>query len=102
MPRQIWVLLGWSPELGASVTPVGVLGLDPVRPESLVEWIPREYVAGQIWRERLTGVDAATLADRMALWAETPIAPAARVEAAEGTLGDVVRAQVDDLLGSAR
>jgi len=102
MPRHVWVLLGWSSELGAAVTPVGVLGLAPEKPESFVEWIPREYVAGRIWRERLAGVDPATLADRMASWAETPIAPAAGVEAAEGALGDVVRAQVDDLLGSAR
>ncbi|WP_020646573.1 hypothetical protein [Amycolatopsis balhimycina] len=102
MPRHIWVLLGWSPELGAAVTSVGVLGLDPEKPERFVEWIPREYAAGRIWRERLTGIDPAVLADRMGFWAETPIAPAARVDGAEGALGDVVRTQVDDLLGSAR
>jgi hypothetical protein len=99
MPRHIWVLLGWSPEHGAAVTPVGVLGIDS---ESFVEWIPREHGAGRIWRERLAGADPSTLAEWMASWAETPVAPAVRVEPVEGALEDVVRALVDDILGSAR
>jgi hypothetical protein len=98
MPRHIWVLLGWSPEHGAAVTLVGVLGIDG---ESFVEWIPREHVAGRIWRERLADADPSTLVDRMAFWIETSVAPAVRVEPVEGALQDVVRAQVDDVLGSA-
>lgn len=101
MSRHVWVLLGWAPEHGAAVTVVGVVGVETEKPESFVEWIPREPVAGRIWRERLASTDPATLADRMAFWAETPVAPAVRVEPAEGALGDVVRAQVDDVLGSA-
>lgn len=104
MPRRIWVLLGWSPQYGVASTPVGVLGVgtDPV--ESFVEWVPREHTAGRIWRERLVGADPREVAERMAGWAETAVAPAARVEppASHSVLADAVRAQVDDILGSAR
>ncbi|SEF37144.1 hypothetical protein SAMN05421837_112257 [Amycolatopsis pretoriensis] len=101
MARQIWVLLGWSSEHGMASTPVGVLGLDA--PEVFVEWTPREHVAGRIWRERLAGAGPAEIAERIAGWADTPIAPAVRVEPLlDGALADVVRAQLDDVLGSAR
>jgi hypothetical protein len=101
MARQIWVLLGWSPQLGIASTPVGVLGLDV--PEVFVEWVPREHVAGRTWRERLAGAGAAEVAERIAGWAETPIAPAVVVEPLlDGALADMVRAQLDDVLGSAR
>ncbi len=100
MPRQIWVLLGWSPEHGAAVTAVGVLGIDGT--EGFVEWIPREHGAGRIWRERLVGADPAMLVERMAFWVVTPVAPAVLIAPVDGALEDVVRAQVDDILGSAR
>ena len=106
MPRHLWVLLGWSPKYGAAVTAVAVLGMDTdgETTETFVEWIPREHEAGRIWRERLAGADPQDLAARMELWAETPVATAAGVEplVPEATLGDAVRAQVDDILGSAR
>jgi hypothetical protein len=102
MPKQIWVLLGWSPQYGVASTPVGVLGIDT--DESFVEWIPREHTAGRIWRERLAGVDPEKVAEQIGGWAETPVAPAARVAPLlpDGLLADTVRAQVDDVLGSAR
>jgi hypothetical protein len=101
MARRIWVLLGWSSEHGVASTPVGVLGLDI--PEVFVEWVPREHVVGRIWRERLVGAGPAEVAVRIAGWVETPIAPAVRVEPLlDGALADVVRAQLDDVLGSAR
>jgi hypothetical protein len=101
MPRQIWVLLGWSPMHGVASTPVGVLGID--EPEVFVEWVPREHTAGRIWRERLAGAGPAEIVERITGWAETAVASAARVEPLlDGELADVVRAQVDDVLGSAR
>ncbi|MGW4524980.1 hypothetical protein [Amycolatopsis sp. NPDC004378] len=101
MARHIWVLLGWSSQHGVASTPVGVLGLDVA--EVFVEWVPREPAAGRTWRERLVGAGAAGVAERIAGWAETPIAPAVRVEPLLDTaLADVVRAQLDDVLGSAR
>ena len=40
--RYIWVLLGWSMQLGVASTPVGVLGVDTGTADAFVEWIPRE------------------------------------------------------------
>jgi hypothetical protein len=102
MPKQIWVLLGWSPQHGVASTPVGVLGIDTA--ESFVEWVPREHAAGRIWRERLAGAGPEDVAEQISGWAATPVAPAARVAPLlpEGVLADAVRAQVDELLGSAR
>ncbi|GLY38980.1 hypothetical protein Amsp01_050040 [Amycolatopsis sp. NBRC 101858] len=99
---RLWVLLGWSTEYGAAVTAVAVLGIETT--ETFVEWVPREHGASRVWRERLAEVDPQDLAGRMALWAETAIASAAEVEpiVPEATLEIAVRAQVDDLLGSAR
>jgi hypothetical protein len=106
MQRYLWVLLGWSTEYGAAVTAVAVLGIDTDggTKKTFVEWIPREHEAGRIWGERLAGADSQDLAARMELWAETPVATAAGVEpiVPEATLGDAVRAQVDDILGSSR
>lgn len=103
MGRHIWVLLGWSPELGAAVTPVGVLGVDD-HVDTFVEWIPREHTAGRIWRERLAVADPRTLLERMSAWGETGVAPAVPVEpiTVDTALEEAVRAQVDDILGSAR
>ncbi|MER6792417.1 hypothetical protein [Amycolatopsis mediterranei] len=101
MARQVWVLLGWSSKHGVASTPVGVLGLDVS--EVFVEWVPREHVTGRVWRERLIGACPAEVAEEIAGWAETPIAPAVPVEPLlDGVLADVVRAQLDDVLGSAR
>ncbi|MEV7038348.1 hypothetical protein [Amycolatopsis sp. NPDC051061] len=100
MSRHTWVLLGWSPQHGLACSPVGVLGID--ESELFVEWIPREHAAGRVWRERLGGSSPAEVAKRIAGWAETPVAPAASVEPLGGVLADAVRAQVDDVLGSAR
>ncbi|WP_410574321.1 hypothetical protein [Amycolatopsis sp. cmx-4-61] len=99
---RLWVLLGWSPEYGAAVTAVGVLGIE--KTESFVEWIPREYEAGRIWRERLAGAGPQEVLERMPFWAETLVASAAEVEpiVPDATLEAAVRAQVDDILGSAR
>ncbi|WP_410633865.1 hypothetical protein [Amycolatopsis sp. cmx-4-83] len=104
MARQIWVLLGWSSTYGVASTPVGVLGFDTDVPEFFVEWIPREHVAARIWRGRLTGADAGELPERIPEWVESVIAPAVGVDpfATGGVLADAVRAQVDDVLGSAR
>jgi hypothetical protein len=106
MQRLLWVLLGWSSDYGAAVTAVAVLGIDTSdeTTETFVEWIPREHEAGRIWRERLAGADSVSLIERMQFWAETTVASAAKVEpiVPDALLGDAVRAQVDDLLGSAR
>ncbi|MEV6644499.1 hypothetical protein [Amycolatopsis sp. NPDC051371] len=104
MTRQIWVLLGWSPQHGVASTPVGVVGVDTDVAECFVEWVPREHAAGRIWRERLTGAGPETVAEQIGGWAETTVAPAARVAPLlpDGLLADTVRAQVDDILGSAR
>ena len=104
MPQHIWVLLGWSPQHGVASTAVGVLGIDTDVPECFVEWVPREHAAGQIWRARLVGAGPDAVAERIAGWAETAVAPADRVEplVPDDALADAVRAQVDDVLGSAR
>ncbi|WP_239071379.1 hypothetical protein [Amycolatopsis sp. SID8362] len=104
MARQIWVLLGWSSAHGMASTPVGVLGIDADVPEAFVEWVPREHATGRIWRERLAGAGAGELAERIPGWVETAVAPAVHVAplVVDGALADAVRAQVDDLLGSAR
>ncbi|HWD04284.1 MAG TPA: hypothetical protein VG674_17740 [Amycolatopsis sp.] len=103
MERHVWVLLGWSPQVGAAVTPVGVLGADD-HAEIFVEWVPREHTAGRIWRERLAAADPRTLVERMSAWAETGVAPAVPVEpiTVDTALEEAVRAQVDDILGWAR
>ncbi|WP_284745986.1 hypothetical protein [Amycolatopsis sp. RTGN1] len=99
---RLWVLLGWSLEYGAAITAVGVLGIETT--ESFVEWIPREREAGRIWRERLAGASPLEVVERMPFWAETAVAAAAEVEPSvpDATLEAAVRAQVDDVLGSAR
>lgn len=103
---RLWVLLGWSPEYGAAVTAVAVFGIDTgaETAETFVEWIPREHEAGRIWRERLVGTSPQEVLERMAFWAETLVASAAEVEpiVPDATLETAVRAQVDDILGSAR
>ncbi|RSM43154.1 hypothetical protein DMA12_19590 [Amycolatopsis balhimycina DSM 5908] len=103
---RLWVLLGWSPEYGAAVIAVGVLGFETGGEitESFVEWVPREYEAGRIWRERLVGTSPQEVVERMAFWAESLVASAAEVEpiVPGATLEAAVRAQVDDVLGSAR
>jgi len=101
---RLWVLLGWSPEYGAAVTAVAVLGTGSETTEPFVEWIPHEHEAGRIWRERLADAAPEEIVERMALWAETPVASAEEVEPIlpAATLETAVRAQVDDILGSAR
>jgi len=106
MQRHLWVLLGWSSDYGAAVTAVAVLGIGTgdETTETSIEWIPREHEASRIWRERLADPDREHLAELMQLWAESTLASAARVEpiVPDALLGDAVRAQVDDILGSAR
>lgn len=102
MIREVWALLGWSVHAGLAVVPVGVVGLEAG--DVFVEWIPQEYEATALWRERLTTTSADDLHQAMRLWQDTPVAPAALLESLLSTaaLADDVRAQVDDILANAR
>ena len=53
--RRMFVLLVWSPSLGAPSDPVGVLGVEGNGPklESYVSWVPTRDGKAWPWRERL-------------------------------------------------
>ena len=101
--RQLWVLLGWSPEYGVAIIPVAVLGVDDAV-NVFVEWLPRVYGEGRVWRERVATTPPEKLLERMVFWENTPVASAARLDPLlpSADLADEVRAQVDDIVGSAR
>ncbi|MFD8493308.1 hypothetical protein [Amycolatopsis sp. NPDC059657] len=99
--RQLWILLGWSPDYGAPTTAVAVLGLDiGATVTRHIEWVPREYQACQTWRERIATTPTDELPACLALWENSPIAPAVRVEPMSPApdLAAAVQAQIDDLL----
>lgn len=106
MQRQLWVLFGWTVELGAACTVVAALGIDVADDETVetfVEWVPREAAAAVTWRERLAITRPGELLAELPFWSDTAVAPAVLVEPVlpSGALADAVRAQVDDIVGSA-
>ncbi|MBE8519399.1 hypothetical protein ILP97_18110 [Amycolatopsis sp. H6(2020)] len=105
MQRQLWVLFGWTVELGAACTVVAVLGIDIADDETVetfIEWVPRETAAAVTWRERLATRPEELVAE-LPFWSDNAIASAALVEPVlrSGALADAVREQVDDIVGSA-
>jgi len=106
MQRQLWVLFGWTVELGAACTVVAVLGIeiaDDQTVETFVEWVPRKAAAAVTWRERLATTRPRELVAELPFWSDTAVASAVLVEPVlqSGPLADAVRAQVDDIVGSA-
>ena len=106
MTRRLWVLLGWSAEYGVAIIPVAVLGADvhETAVSMFVEWVPREYEPARVWRERIATTNPDELTARMAVWEDTQVASAVEVDLLlpSAELADEVRAQVDDIVGSAR
>ncbi|MEY9211523.1 hypothetical protein NI17_009990 [Thermobifida halotolerans] len=53
--RRLFVLLVWSPALGAALDPVGVLATEdgPAGWRTAVSWVPLDHGAAWPWRQRL-------------------------------------------------
>lgn len=105
MERELWILLGWSPEYGAPTTAVAVVGVEQANADIVthVEWVPREYESSQTWRERIASTSAEDLPMRLELWQHDTTAPASPVEplSSNADLATAVQIQVDDLIASA-
>lgn len=98
-PYRTFVLLAWNRRLGATIDPVGVLGLDPStdEPEVYIAWTPLTYDRATTWRRRLA---APPTAPQIEAWLQEngtaqlqELAPTAA-----GPLSDVVEAVLDQLL----
>lgn len=71
MDRQMWLLLGYSPQYGAPIDTVGVLGVDTTDCDELVsyiKWLPDGHECSQTWRDRLESTATEDLPDRLELW----------------------------------
>lgn len=82
-PRRTFVLLALDPATGAATRMVAVAGTEGPGPDGrsaeALSWVPLEFVAAGVWRERLASATA-PLAEALAHWAE----------AADGIASDVV------------